>query len=189
MVRKLKHHEQKLLKKVDFNTYKSDNDHREAAVMRRYAIQGRDDYRKYNQLAGSLRQLAHRVAALDPADPFRHKQEDLILEKLFSMGLLGTGGGGRGKLSDVEHKLTVSAFARRRLPVVMTRLRMADHVQSAVTLVEQGHVRVGTDVVTDPAYLVTRNMEDFVTWVDSSKIKRNIMKYRDKLDDFELEAL
>jgi hypothetical protein len=34
-----------------------------------------------------------------------------------------------------------------------------------------------------------RNMEDFVTWVDSSKIKRNIMKYRDKLDDFELEAL
>lgn len=106
--------------------------------MRRYAIQGRDDYRKYNQLAGSLRQLAHRVAALDPSDPFRRKQEDLILEKLFSMGLLGTGGGGRGKLSDVEHKLTVSAFARRRLPVVMTRLRMADHVQSAVTLVEQG---------------------------------------------------
>jgi U3 small nucleolar ribonucleoprotein protein IMP3 len=50
-------------------------------------------------------------------------------------------------------------------------------------------VRVGTDVVTDPAYLVTRTMEDFVTWVDSSKIKRNIMKYRDKLDDFELEAL
>ena len=37
--------------------------------------------------------------------------------------------------------------------------------------------------------LCLRNMEDFVTWVDSSKIKRNIMKYRDKLDDFELEAL
>lgn len=31
-----------------------------------------------------------------------------------------------------------------------------------------------------------RNMEDFVTWVDSSKIKRNILKYRDKLDDFDL---
>lgn len=31
-----------------------------------------------------------------------------------------------------------------------------------------------------------RNLEDFVTWVDSSKIKRNIMKYRDKLDDFDL---
>jgi ppGpp synthetase/RelA/SpoT-type nucleotidyltranferase len=31
-----------------------------------------------------------------------------------------------------------------------------------------------------------RNMEDFVTWVDSSKIKRAIMQYRDKMDDYEL---
>lgn len=156
MGRKLKHHEQKLLKKVDFATYRADHDHREAAVMRRYALQGRDDYRKYSQLCGGLRQLAHRLAALDPADPFRRRHEDLLLEKLWDLGLLGTGGRGRGKLSDVEHKVTVSAFARRRLPVAMTRLRMADHVQAAVKLVEQGHVRVGTDVVTDPAYLVTR---------------------------------
>lgn len=28
--------------------------------------------------------------------------------------------------------------------------------------------------VTDPAFLVTRNMEDFVTWVDTSKIKRKV---------------
>jgi U3 small nucleolar ribonucleoprotein protein IMP3 len=146
-------------------------------------------YKKYNQLCGSLRQLAHKIANLQPDDPFRRKKEDELLSKLFDLGVLGTGGGGRGKLSDIEHKLTVSAFARRRLPVVMTRLRMADHIQAAVKLIEQGHVRVGTDVITDPAYLVTRNMEDFVTWVDSSKIKRNIMKYRDKLDDFELEAL
>lgn len=29
-------------------------------------------------------------------------------------------------------------------------------------------------------------MEDFVTWVDSSKIKRNIMRYQDKMDDFDM---
>jgi U3 small nucleolar ribonucleoprotein protein IMP3 len=63
---------------------------------------------------------------------------------------------GRGKLSDVEHKVTVSAFCRRRLPVVMTRLKMADHVTAAIKFIEQGHVRVGTDVITDTAYLVTR---------------------------------
>lgn len=62
---------------------------------------------------------------------------------------------------------------------------LADPVQ-AVKFIEQGHVRVGPEVVTDPAFLVTRNMEDFVTWVDSSKVKRNILKYRDKLDDFDL---
>jgi U3 small nucleolar ribonucleoprotein protein IMP3 len=115
-----------------------------------------DDYRKYNTLCGSLRQLAHKLANLDPSDPFRQKHENLLLEKLFDMGILGTGGGGKGKLSDVEHKVTVSAFCRRRLPVVMTRLRMADTVQAATKMIEQGHVRVGTEVVTDTAFLVTR---------------------------------
>ncbi len=90
------------------------------------------------------------------------------------------------KLSEVERKLSVSRLARRRLGVVMTRLGMADTVQSALKFIEQGHVRVGPEVVTDGAFLVTRNMEDFVTWVDSSKVKRNVLKYRDKLDDFDL---
>jgi U3 small nucleolar ribonucleoprotein protein IMP3 len=63
---------------------------------------------------------------------------------------------------------------------------MAETVQAATVIIEGGHVRVGTECITDPAYLVTRNMEDFVTWVDQSKIKRNILKYREKLDDFDL---
>lgn len=29
-------------------------------------------------------------------------------------------------------------------------------------------------------------MEDFVTWVDTSKIKRKVLKYNDKLDDYDL---
>jgi U3 small nucleolar ribonucleoprotein protein IMP3 len=79
------------------------------------------------------------------------------------LGIVGTGGGGRGKLSDVEHKVTVSAFAKRRLGVVMTRLRMADTVQAASQFIEQGHVRVGTEVVTDPAFLVTRYLNISLT--------------------------
>jgi len=55
-----------------------------------------------------------------------------------------------------------------------------------VTFVEQGHVRVGPETVTDPAYLVTRGMEDFVSWVDTSKVKRKVMRYNDRLDDFDL---
>lgn len=66
--------------------------------------------------------------------------------------------------------------------------RMAQHLQAAVAFVEQGHVRVGPDVVTDPAFLVTRSMEDFVTWVDSSKIKRHVLEYNEERDDFDLDA-
>ncbi|KAF2862978.1 U3 small nucleolar ribonucleoprotein imp3 [Piedraia hortae CBS 480.64] len=185
MGRKLKYHEQKLLRKVDFVNYPRDAQHRSAEVIRRYSVTNAADYQSYNRIAGSLRQLAHKLTQLPPESEFRRKHEDLLLEKLFDMGLLKTGGGGKGKLSDVE-RISVSAFCRRRLGVVMTRLRMAETVSAANKFIEQGHVRVGTEVVTDSAFLVTRNMEDFVTWVDSSKIKRTIMKYRDKLDDFDL---
>ena len=44
MVRKLKYHEQKLLKKVDFLTWKVDNSAHEAVIMRRFHIQRREDY-------------------------------------------------------------------------------------------------------------------------------------------------
>ncbi|KAI9675601.1 MAG: Small subunit (SSU) processome component [Caeruleum heppii] len=162
MVRKLAHHERKLLRKVDFTTYPSDPTHRSATVCRRYAIQKPSDYTAYDRLCGQLRKLAHRLSLLDAEDPLRRKMEEDVGAKLWDVGVLGTGGGGKGKLSDVERKVT------------------------GIKFIEQGHVRVGPEVITDPAFLVTRNLEDFITWVDSSKIKANILRYRDKLDDFDL---
>ena len=81
------------------------------------------------------RQLAHNLTLLEPTDPVRLKHEALLLEKLYDMGILGTAGaGGRGKLSEVEKKVTVSSMCRRRLGVVMTRLNMADTLQAVRAL-------------------------------------------------------
>lgn len=63
----------------------------------------------------------------------------------------------------------------------MVRMKMAETVKQAVTMIEQGHIRVGPDTITDPAYMVTRNLEDFVTWVNNSTYKRKIMKYHEKV--------
>jgi len=68
----------------------------------------------------------------------------------------------------------------------MARLKMAETMKESVTFVEQGHVRVGPTTVTDPAMLVTRSMEDFVTWTDTSKIRRKIKEYNNEADDYEL---
>lgn len=181
-MRDLKYHEKKLLKKVDLFTYKSENNHRDLQVIRRYHIQNREDYFKYNKIAGSMKGLAHKLSLLPPDDPCRKKHTELLLDKAFSLGLIPSA----QKLSDIEHKVTVSAFCRRRLPIVMCRLKMCEIVSQAIRYIEQGQVRVGPEVVTDPAYLVNRNLEDYVTWVDSSKIKRTIAQYNDKLDDYDL---
>ena len=102
MVRKLKYHEQKLLKKVDFISWKTDRNVREAKILRRYHIQRRDDYTKYygknhvlawhfaipspisryNKLSGLVKSLAGKIKELDPKDPYRNEVTAQLLEKL-----------------------------------------------------------------------------------------------------------
>ena len=72
------------------------------------------------------------------------------------------------------------------MATVLVRNRMCETLREATTFVEQGHVRVGANVVRDPGFVVTRDMEDYVTWVDTSKIKRKVAAYNDKLDDYDL---
>ncbi|XP_075227288.1 U3 small nucleolar ribonucleoprotein IMP3 [Lycorma delicatula] len=181
MVRKLKYHEQKLLKKVDFINWEADNNLHEVKVMRKYYIQKREDYTKYNKLSREIRELARKIKDLDQNDPFRTETSAQLLEKLYMMGLIPT----KWDLA-MCNGVNATSFCRRRLPSIMVKSKMAQKIKMAVQLIEQGHVRVGAEVVKDPAFLVTRNLEDFVTWVDSSAIKKHIKKYNDEYDDFEM---
>jgi len=180
-MRQLKYHEKKLLRKVDFLQWKNENNQRELQIIRRYHIQNRDDYKKYNKICGMVTKLVSVIKRLDPKDPTRIELTDQTLNKLYAMGIITT----KKSLVQLE-KLSTSALCRRRLSVVMVRLKMAETLKEACTLIEQGHVRVGPEAVLEPAYLVTRPMEDFVTWVDTSKIRRKVMAYNDKLDDYDL---
>lgn len=60
-MRQLKHHEKKLLKKVDFLQWKKDDDVREIKIIRRYHIQKREDYHKYVPLRFFSIKLNHTV--------------------------------------------------------------------------------------------------------------------------------
>ncbi|KAJ9564079.1 hypothetical protein OSB04_000045 [Centaurea solstitialis] len=179
-MRKLKFHEKKLLKKVNFLEWKREGGHREAQVMHRYHVTGRDDYKKYSGLCRMAQKLVNILKQMDPRDPYRIEMTDALLEKLYNMGVIPC-----QKSLALCDRLSVSSFCRRRLATLLVRLKFAEHLKEAVTYIEQGHIRVGPDTVTDPAFLVTRNMEDFVTWVDTSKIKRKVMVYNDKLDDYD----
>ena len=55
--------------------------------------------------------------------------EGQILSKLYDMGVLNS----QAKLSDIDNKLTVAAFCRRRLAVIMVTSKMAETV-SAVSV-------------------------------------------------------
>lgn len=119
-MRKLAHHEARLLKKVNFLAYKNEHNLRELQVrsrqqaspslplghwqhglppwaghgpplltaharrlqtMRRYHIQDRDDYKKYNKLVGMVTKMTSTLKRLDPKDSTRIELTDQLLDK------------------------------------------------------------------------------------------------------------
>lgn len=106
---------------------------------------------RYNKLAREIRELGRKIKEVEADNPFRIEQSALLLEKLYMLGLIST----KWDLS-LTQKLTASSFCRRRLPVVMVRNKMSQTIKMAIQLIEQGHVRVGVEVIKDPAFLVTR---------------------------------
>ena len=45
---------------------------------------------------------------------------------------------------------------------------------------------VGTEIIKDTDYLVTRKMTDHITWNDKSKIKQKVKEFNNQKDDYEL---
>ena len=82
MVRKLRFHEKKLLKNVDFINWEVDKNLHEVTVMRKFFIQKREDYTKYNDLSRRIRDLARQIKELDANDPFRIEATRTLLDKL-----------------------------------------------------------------------------------------------------------
>uniref|UniRef100_A0A914RCQ8 Ribosomal protein S4 n=1 Tax=Panagrolaimus davidi TaxID=227884 RepID=A0A914RCQ8_9BILA len=170
MVRKLKFHEQKLLKKVDYVNWSSDNNVHEGKILRKFAI------RKPRQ----IRDIAQLIRDLPDKNPNKAKLSRKLLAKLFDMGLIPS-------IDSLERCETVSAssFCRRRLASILVHENMCKDIGQAAQFIEQGHVRIGAELITDPAFLVTRTMSDLVTWTNASKIRKHVESYNNIRDDFE----
>lgn len=134
-MRKLKFHEQKLLKKVDFFDWKNEKNLHEIKVLRRYHIQDRDDYTRYNKICGMVTSLVCKLKLLGPEDPFRMQITEQLLDKLYNMGLVNS-----KQTLQICEKIPVSAFCRRRLPIILQELKFAETNKEAVAFIEQGRI-------------------------------------------------
>lgn len=180
-MRELKYHEKKLLKKVNFLDWKNEQNLREIKILRRYYVQDRKDLKVYNRVVGKIRKIINKLKALNKDDSFRIRQSKVLMNKLYDMGILKN----RTNLFDIEKEVGISAFCRRRLPVVLFRNKYCESIKEAITFIEQSQVRVGTEVVTNPSFIVTRSMEDHINWTDNSKIRRKVAEYNGKVDDYD----
>ncbi|KAF0887719.1 hypothetical protein E2562_002408 [Oryza meyeriana var. granulata] len=68
-MRKLRFHEQKLLKKTNFLDYKRERGHRDATVT-------------YSGICLMVQKLVNTIKQMDPRDPYRSEMIDMLLDKL-----------------------------------------------------------------------------------------------------------
>lgn len=183
-MRELKHVEKKLLRKTKFyEPWKNESTLRESQVIQKYHLRRREDYAKYNLIVGLVTKLTTMIKNLKRDDPFRIKLTEQLADRLYALGVVNQ----RNSL-ELCSKVSVSAFCRRRLPVVLTVGKWAENIKEATQLVEQGHFLIGTECSTDPNLLMTRVMEDHISWTDTSKINRKIQQFKGTLDDYDLNS-
>jgi U3 small nucleolar ribonucleoprotein protein IMP3 len=176
--RRLKYHEHKLLRQHDFLQYEQDLWH-EPYCIQKYHLQDREDYRRYLRLTGLIRGLLGHLRFLPASSNVRIQVTAELTKRMHDMGLIADPTG----LAEVD-KVGVEAFCKRRLPSLMVRMRMAGNCKIASDFVEHGHVRIGTTQVRDPAFLVPRSLDDFITWTDGSKIRQHIENFSAARDDY-----
>jgi U3 small nucleolar ribonucleoprotein protein IMP3 len=136
---------------------------------------------RYNKIAGLLKKLVSKLKSLDKADDYRIKKTQDLLDKIYEIGLIKS----KNSLLDID-KVGISSFCRRRLAYLLFKNKYCETIKEAITFIEQGQVRVGTQVITEPAFLVTRSLEDHITWTNASKIKRKIAEYNGQVDDYDM---
>ena len=181
-MRELKFHEQKMLKKTDFYDWGNVSSLKKAQIVRRYRLKSRAQYSHYEKIVGLITRMGGLLKRLPEDSPYRKRMRDQLLRKMFELGVITSKEGTESKFL----KMSVSALVRRRLLVMLKSLKFVENLREAETYLRQGHIMIGNEIITDPDFLVSRNLEDHVGWNDKSKIKRKVQRFNNKEDDFEL---
>lgn len=177
-MRELKFHEKKLLKKVNFLEWSQTNTAKEQLATAKYLLKSREEYKEYSKIVAMTRTLTESLARLADNDSTKLLVAKKLINLLFSIGIIDN-----KKLSDCS-KVTVPSLCMRRLPMVMCKRKLVQGYSNADKLVQQGHVRVGNRRINDTSMLVSRTMEEFVSWVDGSKIRKKIDEFNEEYDDY-----
>lgn len=185
MVRKLKYHESKLLKKVDFVNWKRDKSVHKATLMSQFHIHDEKEFDEYQRAVYNLQKLSQMLQQLPKDDAFRMVITKRICDRLYDLGIINL----PEKGLYIIDRLHVSNFARRRLGVMMRTKKLVTDLTQADKFIQQGHVKVGPDTIRNPAYIISRKKEDFVTWADESAFRRKIGEFKGQEDDYDLGGM
>jgi len=129
--------------------------------MKIFGLRRKREIWKAESILRSFRRRARDLAAKRDKE-----QEKILLDKLHKMGLLDK----NADLDDVL-SLTIENLLERRLQTVVLKNNMANTPKQARQIITHGHIAVEGRRTIYPSFIVTRDLEDKISFYKGSSIK------------------
>jgi small subunit ribosomal protein S4 len=134
---------------------------KEDELMKIFGLRRKREIWKAESVLRSFRRRARNLAAK------RDKEEEkVLLNKLYKMGLLSK----NADLDDVL-SLNIEILLERRLQTVIIKKNMANTPKQARQLITHGHIAVEGRRTIFPSFIITRDLEDKISFYKGSSIK------------------
>ena len=136
---------------------------KEKVIVKKYGLVKKKEIWKMESI---LRKFKHQAKSLTiRTDPQSKKEEELLLKKLYNLGLLEQD----SKLENILD-LSIDNLLNRRLQTMVQSKGLARTQKQARQFVVHRHVMINNKKVTIPSYLVKRTEEDKLTFNANSTL-------------------
>ncbi|MBI4918580.1 30S ribosomal protein S4 [archaeon] len=135
----------------------------EKKILLEYGLKNKTEIWKMNSILKDFTGQAKNLIALKSAQGEREKTQ--LLGKLQRLGILKAG----ASLDDVL-SLNLKNILERRLQTLVFRKGLAKTARQARQFISHEHVTIGNKTISAPAYLVSVNEENGITFISTSEL-------------------
>lgn len=136
----------------------------EAIVKKDYGLKNKHEIWKMQTLIRDFKKQAKNLIAR--ADAQARKEEQLLLTKLYNLGLLEKDAK-KENILDLDER----SIFERRLQTLVHKLGLARNIKQARQMIVHGHIVVKNKKVSVPSYLVKRDEEKNILFASNSTFK------------------
>lgn len=145
--------------------WQKDRIEEERKLMEEYGLKNKREVWKAQAILRNIRRQARDLLAMKSEQS--DKQAKLLLQKLYRLNLLQEG----ATLDDVL-ALNVRDVLNRRLQTLVYKKGLARTIKQARQFIVHGHIAIGGRKITVPSYLVPREEEDKIGYVENSTVAK-----------------
>ena len=136
----------------------------EMKLLGEYGLKNKREVWRVNLQLAKIRSAARELLTLDEHDPKRIFEGAALLRRLHRYGVLPE----TQNQLDYALSLTVNNFLERRLQTQVFKLGLAKSIHHARVLIKQRHIRVGSQLVDVPSFLVRVENQKLIAYALTS---------------------